>query len=264
MASVNKTEAQQRADDIGIFNRELGRLEGAGVLHLSDEQRGNLHRYQEQLLKGYLEAFDIDRDQQTRQLSLGMRVASLLGALALAASLFFLFNQFWGDLSTISQVVILIGSSVLTCCLTYVLRRFDSSGYFCKLSAVVAFTSLVLNVVLMGDIFNVEPSARAFLPWAAYGLLLAYSCNSRLLLILGLVCGGVFVASWLGSLAGAPWDSFIEHPESFLLSGIVIFFLPLLFNQRKYDGFAAVYRVIGLLGLFIPILCLSYWGGGVI
>jgi uncharacterized membrane protein len=260
MATVNRSDAQQRADEIGIFNRELGRLEGEGVLHLTDEQRGNLHGYQERLLNSFLEAFDIDRNRQTRQLSLGMRVASLLGALALAASLFFLFKQFWGDFNTTIQVMILISTSVLTCCLTFALQRFEASGYFCKLAAVVAFTSFVLNVVLLGDIFNIEPSAKAFLPWAVYGLLLAYGCNSRLLLLLGLGCAGVFFASLAGILAGTSWDSFMERPETFLLPGIAVFSLSLLVSQRRYDGFVVVYRIVGLMGLFVPVLCLSYWG----
>ncbi|KRW61893.1 DUF2157 domain-containing protein [Pseudomonas sp. TTU2014-080ASC] len=262
MATVSRSDAQKRADEIGIFNRELGRLEGEGVLHLSDQQRSNLHRYQEQLLNRYLEAFDIDRDRQTRQLSLGMRIASLLGALALAASVFFLFQQFWADFTPTTQVVVLVATSLATCCLTFVLQRLDGTGYFSKLAALVAFTSFVLNLVLLGDIFNIEPSAEAFLPWAAYGLLLAYGCNSRLLLILGVGCAGIFAASWLATLGGVAWDDLAELPESFMLPGVVIFALSFVLRQRQFDGFAEVYRAIGMLGVLIPVLCLSYWGQG--
>ena len=89
MPNINRSDAQQRADEIGVFNRELARLEAEQVLRLSDSQRASLHGYQQQLLNSYLEAFDIDHNIQARQLSLGMRIASFLGALALAASVFF-------------------------------------------------------------------------------------------------------------------------------------------------------------------------------
>ena len=68
MPNINRSDAQQRADDIGVFNRELARLEAEQVLSLSDSQRANLHGYQQQLLNSYLAAFDIDHDIQARQL----------------------------------------------------------------------------------------------------------------------------------------------------------------------------------------------------
>jgi hypothetical protein len=35
------------------------------------------------------------------------------------------------------------------------------------------------NIQMMGEIFNIVPSDKALLPWAAYALLLAYSCFER-------------------------------------------------------------------------------------
>ncbi len=50
MPNLNRSDAQQRADDIGIFNRELARLEAEQVLCLSDSQRASVQDYQQQLL----------------------------------------------------------------------------------------------------------------------------------------------------------------------------------------------------------------------
>lgn len=36
MPNINRSDAQQRADEIGVFNRELARLEAERVLSLSD------------------------------------------------------------------------------------------------------------------------------------------------------------------------------------------------------------------------------------
>jgi len=95
MTPSSKSEAQQRADAIRVCRSELERVEREGVLTLSDDQRLALERYQGGLLADYARAFDIDCGVQAKPLSLGMRIASFLGALALAASVFFLFYQ-WG------------------------------------------------------------------------------------------------------------------------------------------------------------------------
>ncbi|MBI3094475.1 MAG: DUF2157 domain-containing protein, partial [Rhodocyclales bacterium] len=92
-----RSEAQRRADEIAIFQAELARLDSEGVLHLDAAQQQAVREHHAALLASFAGRFDIDRDAQARQLSLGMRVASFLGALALAASVFFLFYQFWGN-----------------------------------------------------------------------------------------------------------------------------------------------------------------------
>ena len=262
MSTINRSDAQQRADDMGVFNRELARLEAEQVLTLSDSQRASLHGYQQQLLNRYLAVFDIDHSVHSRQLSLGMRIASFLGALALSASVFFLFYQFWGLFSTLSQVAILLMASLASFAAVLLVQRRDSSGYFSKLAALVAFTCFVLNIVMLGQIFNITPSSNALLPWALYALLLAYACAARLLLAIGLSCLLAFVATRVGSWDGVYWLDFAQRPENFILAALLIFTLPQWWDQRRFDGFAAIYRVLGLLGVFVPMLVLAYWGEG--
>lgn len=137
MSAVSRTEAQQRVDDIRVFERELDRLVREQVLELSAAQRSALAAHHQQLLAGYTQAFDVDRDRHARQLSLGMRIASFLGALALAASVFFLFYQFWGLLDTAVQVAVLILAAVGTFVGTLVVQRRDG-GFRAALRAVGA------------------------------------------------------------------------------------------------------------------------------
>lgn len=262
MPAINRSDAQQRADDISVFNRELKRLEAEQVLSLSDEQYSRLHSYQERLLNSYLAAFDIDHDSQARQLSLGMRVASFLGALALAASVFFLFYQFWGLFGSLSQVAILLSASIASFGLTLWVRRLDRSGYFSKLAALLAFTCFVLNISMLGQIFNIAPSNQALLVWALYALLLAYACHARLLLAAGLACLLAFAAAQIGSWQGIYWLGFAERPENFMVPAVLTFLLPLFVDQRRFEGFAVTYRVCGLLGVFVPVFWLAHWGEG--
>jgi uncharacterized membrane protein len=260
MRPVNKTEAQRLVDQIRTFQRELDRLEEERVLHLTEAQRGALTAHHQSLLARCAQRFDIDRSQEAKQLSLGMRIASFLGALALAASVFFLFYQFWGRFSTAEQVVILVAAPIVLFVATMLVDRRDESGYFVKLVAMVAFACFVLNVVMLGDIFNITPSDKALLPWAAFAFLLAYALDIRLLLAAGILCLIAFLSARTGTWSGMYWLHFGERPENFLPAGILLFVFPWLVDHRRFSGFAPVYRVFGLLTLFLPILILANYG----
>jgi len=260
MSASSRTEAQQRADEIRTFQAELGRLERDGVLALSADQRLALAEHHRGLLAGYSSDFDIDRDAQAKQLSLGMRVASFLGALALAASVFFLFYQFWGLLPTGAQVGVLLAAAFGTFLGTLAVQARDSTGYFTKLAAMVAFACFVLNIAMLGQIFNITPSDKALLPWAAFALLLAYACDLRLLLAAGILCLIAFISARTGTWSGMYWLYFGERPENFFPAAIAMFFAPQLVDHRRFPGFGAIYRVFALLALLLPILVLSNWG----
>ncbi len=262
MSSSNRNEAQQRADAIRSFSEELERLEADGVLRLEAAQQAAIRAHHQALLSKLALDFDIDRDAQSRQLSLGMRIASFLGALALAASVFFLFYQFWGWLSTLAQVAVLISAPLAALVATLWIERKDSSGYFAKLAAMVTFACFVLNLLMLGQIFNISPSDKALLPWAALALLLAYALDLRLLLVAGLLCLIAFLAARVGVWGGMYWIHFGQRPENFFPAAVALFLLPLWIDQRRFAGFAQTYRVLAPLTLFLPMLVLAHWGGG--
>jgi uncharacterized membrane protein len=257
---LTRDEAQKRADELELFAQMLARLEREGVVALSDEQRSSLESHRQRTLGALSRGFDIDRDTRGRQLTRGMRVASFLGALAFAASVFFLFRRFWGVLGSGPQVAILVTASLATLALTAWLQRRDGSGYFTRLAATVAFACFVLNVSVLGGIFNITPSDRALLPWAAYALLLAYACDLRLLLAAGLICITVFLAARAGEFGGLYWLDFGERPENFYPAALVMFLAPVVVPQTRHAGFAQIYRVFGLLALFLPMLALAFSG----
>jgi uncharacterized membrane protein len=245
---------------VRTFGLELERLEREGVLTLTPEQRAALAGYHGRLLEQYADSYDIDRDTQAKQLSLGMRIASFLGALALAASVFFLFRRFWGYFSTPAQVSTLILAALGSLAATAAVQRRDASGYFTKLAAMVAFACFVIDVALLGHIFNITPSDRALLPWAALALLLAYVCELRLLLAAALLCLIAFVAARTGTWGGIYWLHFGERPENFFPAALLLFSIPLIVPQARFAGFDAIYRVFALLALFLPVLVLGNWG----
>jgi uncharacterized membrane protein len=257
---MSRSVAQQRADDIRVFAGELARLEQEGVLALTPAQRDAIAAHHRELLARLAQEYDIDRDVRAKQLSLGMRIASFLGALALAASVFFLFQQFWDRFSTELQVVLLIVAALGTLWATVTIQGRESSGYFTKLAAMVAFACFAINIALLGHIFNITPTDRALIPWAAYALLLAYACDLRLLLAAGILCIIAWISARTGTFSGMYWLHFGERPENFFPAAVILFLAPQVVPHGRFTGFGPIYRVFALLTLFLPILILANWG----
>jgi uncharacterized membrane protein len=260
MSVPSRHEAQQRADQIRVFRSELAQLEDEGVFALSAEQRQRMDEHHRRLLGQYAQQFDIDRDQRASQLSLGMRIASLFGALALSASVFFLFYQFWGWLSTVSQVLILVAAPLLMLGVTLLIQHGDSSGYFAKLAALVTFACFVLNISMLGQIFNITPSDKALLPWAALAFLLAYACDLRLLLVAGILCVIAYVSARTGTWTGIYWLYFGQRPENFFPAALLLLAVAQFVPHRRFADFPPMYRIFGLLTFFLPVLVMGNWG----
>ncbi len=262
MKTPSKTAAQQRADQIHAFNHELAELKREQVLSLGAEQQQAIDDYHQGLFDQFRNSFDIDSTQHEKQLSLGMRIASFLGAVALAASVFFLFYQFWGKLGTTSQVIILSGASLISFVATVIVASKDASGYFTKLIGLVAFACFVLNIGMFGQIFNITPTDNALLVWAALALLLAYAYDVRLLQVAGVLCIIALVSARVGAWSGMYWIHFGERPENFFPVAMLLFFLPQWLDHARFSGFALSYRVFGIITLLLPMLVLAHWGYG--
>ena len=261
-AAQDKQGAQQRTDQIRAFQAELQLLQTDGVLDLPGEALGRIQAYHDDLLGRFSSQFDVDTSHAQKRLSWGMRIASFLGALAISAAVFFFFYRFWGLLGTAVQVAILIAAPlIMTGAVEGVARRERRGLYFTSLVALVAFACFVLDLSVLGNIFNITPSENAFLVWAIYGLVLAYSYDLKLLLVAALTSLMGYLAAVVGTWSGAYWLSFGERPENFVIAGLLLFAGGMLVPDRR-PAFAAIFRVYGLLAVFVAILILSNWGEG--
>lgn len=256
----SQADAQHRVDQIHAFQQEMLELENDGVLAIPPVQTSKIQGYHRQLLQKLSSTYDVDTSIQSKQLTLGMKIASLFGALAMAISIFFLFYQFWGYISTPIQVGILIIAPVLLFLLSLHLTQKEKGSYFSKIAALVSLSCFVLNLSMLGQIFNITPSPNAFVVWAAFAFLLAYACNARLLLFFGIVSISSFIAMKIGTWSGMYWISFGERPENFFIPSLLIFILPQLVNHKRFSGFEVIYRVMAMIMIFLPILILSNWG----
>ena len=256
---MNKEKAQRRVDRIREFREEIRQLEMERVLVLTGEQREGIRQYHDALLAGFFKDYDVDTSSAQKQLSLGMRIVSFLGAVAISAAVFFFFYRFWGYFSTTLQVVVLVGAPLLATLGVEVAARKEKTLYFATIMALVAVACFVLNLTMFGRIFNITPTQNAFLAWAAFALMLAYRYGMRLLLVAGIISLLGYLSATVGTFAGCYWLSFGERPENFIAAGLVLFGLSFI-PHRFYSNFPSVYRFVGMLSVFVAILILANWG----
>jgi uncharacterized membrane protein len=257
---INRTDAQRRADRIRAFAQELDQVEREGVLSLSGETKQRLVDYHGGVLAGLQAQFDVDTTDSERQMSWGMRIASTLGALALAVAAYFFFYRYWGVISTPLQILILVAAPCLAVAGMERVSRRERTLYFTGLIGVVAFSCFVLNISVLGTIFNITPSQNAFIPWGAFGLILAYAYRLRLMLAAGIMSLMAYLTMTVGVWSGAYWIYMGQRPENYIFAGVVTFIVPFVVPHRRREKFPAVYRLLGMLATFIAILVLANWG----
>ena len=175
-----KQDAQREVDRLRNFCSYLAELEHQNVLELSLEQQQRLDGHLDSVLADLSKRFDIDVTESQKQLSLGMRVISALGGLAFCIAVFLFFYKIWGVISTPMQVAILVAVPVFSLAATEFAALRERSLYFASLGAIVACAAFVLNLTVLGKIFNITPSHNAFLVWGVFGLALAYRYSLRI------------------------------------------------------------------------------------
>ena len=259
MQISSKIEAQQRTDQVLAFRGELEALRKEQVLALDPLQEQAVRRYHHRLLNHLAAGFDIDTSSRQKQLSLGMGITSSLGAMGLAASVFFFYFQYWGVLDTKTQVTALVSMPFIGMLLTMVAARWEPSGYFAKLFALITLVCFVLDLSMLGQIFNIAPKPQAMLIWGSFAALLAYGVQSRFMLAMAMLCIAGYLSAQAATWSGCYWITFGQRPETFFPAALLLFLVSLV-PHRWYPGFSALYRIFSLLFFFLPVLVLSNWG----
>lgn len=254
--ALARRDAQQRADRLRIFRQELAELERQQVLALSDDQRARLEPFLDKTLQDLAAQYDIDTSESQKQLSLGMRIVSALGGLALCAGVFLFFYRFWGSIATWGQVSILLATPLIGLAAMYFVSERERTLYFTGLIGLVTFASFVLNLSVFGQIFNIISTPNAFLAWGAFAMALAYTFGLRLLLAAGLICWLVFIPATIVSWTGVTWQSFFERPESIMVGGLAAAAASFLARE----DFSGTFCLVGLLAVLMPLPELWYNG----
>jgi uncharacterized membrane protein len=260
-AARTKARAQQRADQIEAFTRELAELERDGVFRLPQEDRGRIDAYHTSVLERLAGAFDVDRTERQRRMSLGMRIASLVGAVALSAAVVLFFNRVWGLLSTPAQLAVLVAAPVILLGALELAARHEKTLYVASILAITATAAFILDVSVVGVIFNMRPSPLAFALWGVFALIVAYTYNLRLLLAGGIAMSMLFLCMIAARAAGIELGASLARPEPLLPAGALAFGAAFLPGTRRRPGFPETWRLVGAIAVLLPLVFLSTWAG---
>ncbi len=258
-AGEARREAQRRVDQINAFTRELAELERGGVLVLAADQQGSVERHHASLLATLAQRFDVDRTEGQRQMALGMRIASLLGAVTLSAAVILFFYRVWGILTTPSQVAALFAMPLVMLVAVEIATRLEPTRYIAAVLSLIAAASFALNLSGLGSVFNMVPSPLILAAWAAFAFAVAYAYGLQLLLAGGLAAAMGYLLSVIAAAAGLDWTVSIVRPEPLLVLGPVAIAASFWRPAVRAEGFARTWRLVGLAALLLPLLFLSTW-----
>jgi len=261
IGDITREDAQARVDRINAFRAELDELERRGTIRLTDEQRTYLREYHQGLLAEFSDRFEIDRSRAESQLSLGLRIVSVLGAAACTAAAVLFFQRFWGLLSSPVQIAVAWLAPLAALAGAFVTARMERTLYFTALLSILAFGCFVMNLYVVGTVLNARPSPLPLLVWSAFALALAYAWDLRLLLAAGALCALAFFSTSIVTSYGLPLDAVFGRPESALVpAALIAGFAQARVNRPRY-GFSQTLRLAGLAPLALAVLILGESGG---
>jgi uncharacterized membrane protein len=258
---LTKAQAQQRADQIEAFVRELEELEREGVVRLPPGDRGRIDAYHAGLVEQLARRFDVDRSDRQRRMSLGMRIASLIGAVTLSAAVVLFFYRVWGLLATPAQLAVLGAAPLALLVAVDVAARREKTLYVASILAITATAAFILDVSVVGAIFNMRPSPFAFALWGGFAIAVAYAYGLRLLLAGGLTMAMVFLCMAAARAAGLDLGASMARPEPMLPAGALAFAASFASVNRRQAGFPETWRLVGSVAVLLPVIFLSTWSG---
>lgn len=212
-----KDDAQRRADQIAAFRDELAALAREGVAPFDGATSAAVAAHQERILSALAREFDVDRGAAERQMSIGMRLASLLGAAALTAAVVSFVYRVWGTLPQPGQVALLTAGPLAAVVLMIAAGRVEKTRYVASLLATVACGALVLQTVMLGRLLNLRDSPHILGCWAIFALAIALPWRFGIPFAFGLLALVAYPPALAFHLAGVPWHAVIERPEAVAL-----------------------------------------------
>lgn len=255
---MNRRAAQERVKRIHAFTAELAELEREGILALTESERTAVASHHAELAAALKRDFDVDTTSGAEKLSLAMKIASALGALALCLAVGLFFEQIWDKLSPVAHVALLVSAPLAAVGLAELAARRERTLYITALLSAVAIAAFIVNVTQIGAMFSMRPSPMAMGTWAAFAMLLAYRYRLRLPLLAGLVMLIAFLAMIPLWAAGYEWENPFQRPELVIGASAMIYVLA----RRQDDDFAEVFRLCGAGGVFAGLFANATWGLG--
>lgn len=245
---------QRRAERILAFRDEAAQLAGEGVA-FDPATLERIRSHHDAVLARLAVRGDVDLAPGAARLSMGMRIATLLGTIALSAAYALFVSSHWGRLALWFQLTLVIGPPLVLVGLTHVAAAREGSGYVASLLATVAVIAFAVNLVTLGALFNLADSRNALLAVGVLGLLLAYGYSLTLPLLPGILCLG----GWVWSLGAIPlglwWRDGLSLFEPLLVTGLATMAVPVW--AKGPEKFSPWWRGIGAGAVTLALLALG-------
>ncbi|MCL4867064.1 MAG: DUF2157 domain-containing protein [Gemmatimonadales bacterium] len=242
---------QARADQIRAFQAELQLLEGEGLLALDPATADRLRAHHAQVLARLAADADVDTTASMHQLSLGLRLATMLGTVALSAAVVLFVLRVWGHLPTAAQLGLALAAPLVPLGIAELAARRERSLYVASLFAMVAVAGFAANLAVIHQVLNLPDNPHPALAVGGVALLLAYRYDILVLLATGLGAVGWWVAASLYSLLGGWFPDFPALPETIAVPALVVLLLPAVVHHRSHPRFNEVYRAFAIVVLGI-------------
>ena len=259
MSDSARDDAQRRVNRIRAFRAELEALTKDGVSSLTPEQRDEITRYHDQLLRELALAHDIDRTVAAGQLSRGMQIAAFIAAVALTAAVYSLVARFWGRFDLPLQATLLCAFPLVALIGVELSALRERTLYIASIFALAAFGTYWLAIFVLSDRLNVPITPPALWGGALFGVALALPYGFRVIFGAALLALLVALAGSVFQAAGMPWTLVPEFPEIITAAA----FLLALTARRigvTHRGFAPVTRGVAFSVGFVGLLVLSSAG----
>lgn len=243
----------RRARRILAFRDELDALAREGVPPIDSTTRTAIDAHHDAIL-ARLRAADVDTTTSAAQLSIAMRIATVVGTLALALAWGSFLGDLWNEIPMVPRLLLTGVPPLLLAALVPLALRKETSGYVANLVATVATVAFAAHLIVMGDTFDLPPSRGFFLAVGGFALALAYPFG----LVLPLLPGLVFGALWCWSLFPSPtgrFDGAFGRFEPGLAIAVAVFAAPRALVRPA--GFATLWRGAAALAITVMLLVLN-------
>jgi hypothetical protein len=242
---MSRLEAQKRADRIRAFREELAALRAEGVAPLAPDQERAIAAQHDAVLSRLAAQFDIDRSERSGQLSKGMVLAALFGAVALIMAIYSLVDRAWWRMDLPAQTTLLAMFPLLALAGVEIAARRERTRYFAAIFALVACATTWLALVMTARLLDLPFSVLLFWPGILSGMAIALSYGFRLVFAVSLVATIVALAGAFFASAGVPWLHAIARLEPLMATALIVA-VAASHVEPAGEGFGTAARIVGL------------------
>ncbi|HWA57705.1 MAG TPA: hypothetical protein VG692_10645, partial [Gemmatimonadales bacterium] len=249
---------QSRVNEIHAFQAELERLTAEGLVALDAGTLARIQARHDAELGRLARISNVDLTPAAARLSLGMKIATLLGTIALSTAYALFVGDHWGRLGVALQILLVIVPTLLLVIATHVAAHRDPSGYVAALLATVAVIAFHTDLATLGTLYNLVDTRGVLLVGGGLALTLAYGYGLTLPLLAGI---GLLLA-WAWTLGAIPlglwWTAGFQTMEPLVLAGAIALAVPAV--TRGPARFAPWWRGAGTAAIAFGLLMLAQSG----